>query len=145
MRDLTESERAEAQAAIALPGWRWMPGMLAMSYIDGPPGACVECGGPTIGGGCPAGCWEFGYASDGAVRSVRSLIGEADDDAWPDPRDPATAGCLLALLPGERLTVEGGDSVSIREADGSFSSGQGRTLGLAVIRCALDRGRWGDV
>lgn len=150
MRELTQEEWDEVRAAWALPGARWMPGMLAVDYIHGPPGACVECGGPTVQGVCrSADCQDFGYASDGATQDHRSLIGEAADDAWPDVRDPATAGCLEHLLGAAEVRWEEPDlTLIVVHWDGLDGYGEiettGARKGLALCRAALVRGRWGD-
>ena len=68
-----------ARRAVACKGWRWMPGMLAgdrdrVVYVDsGLDGALVSCG-------CPSGP---DWMPEGAL---------------PDLSDPATLGCLLALV-----------------------------------------------
>ena len=67
--------------AVSIPGWRWMP-----QIRDGATGN-VYMGH----------CWCDGWHA-----------WEADDDmdgAWPDPDDPATEGCLFALLGDERDSI----------------------------------------
>jgi hypothetical protein len=66
--------------AVALPGWRWMPGMRQIGE-------------------------DRGYALRLDVTGLRGLgawhgfHGHVGDEHSPsDPDDPATAGCLLALL-----------------------------------------------
>jgi len=66
---------------------------------------------------------------------------------WPDPDDPATAGCLLALLgPGAWDNVAPG---SVHAADGegwwAWVDGEwseGLTLGRACIAAAVALGEW---
>lgn len=71
-----------ARRAIAAPGWRWMPGMLITDD-----GAGVRL------------CWfddqhMHGVAADGcAWMRLRR-----DRERVPDLSDPATVGCLLALV-----------------------------------------------
>ena len=60
-----------ARRAVACPGWRWMPGMLWLLIDED--GACYNCDRVT---------------QENLVLS----------DALPDLTDPATLGCLLALV-----------------------------------------------
>lgn len=81
--------------AVACEGWRWMPGMLAA----GPPGprgglktARVE--GVLDGGDGPPRCVDFH-----GRRVPAHYVCQCDEDqVVPDFRDPATLGCLLALV-----------------------------------------------
>jgi len=66
---------------------------------------------------------------------------------WPDPDDPATAGCLLALLgPGAWDNVAPGSAHAYDGdgwwawVDGEWS--EGLTLGRACIAAAEALGRW---
>lgn len=69
--------------AVAYRGWRWMPGMLSgendrVVYTD------PDCAGALVSSGCPSGPdWESNLDP-------------------PDLRDPATIGCLLALIESAR-------------------------------------------
>ena len=65
---MNEAQIALARRAVACKGWRWMPGMLAHFEHDG--------------------------------RSVRVGMPDAwaSTTALPDLTDPATLGCLLALV-----------------------------------------------
>lgn len=69
---MTEEQIALARRAVACKGWRWMPGMLAIERDDP----------------------QWHISDDGKVRVV------AMAPAWslPDLTDPATVGCLLALV-----------------------------------------------
>lgn len=88
---MTDDEAKDlGQRAIRCKGWRWMPGMLVC--VSDPFGAVgrwrvYESGsglsGQGVGGGFSA-CWPSFVA--------------ASDVAYPDLRDPATLGCLLALV-----------------------------------------------
>ena len=104
--------------AVSLPGWRWMPGMRNVI----PP---RSDGGP-------------GFASrilDAELTGPPPLTG------LPDPDDPATAGCLLALLgPGYAVAVSIDGWVSV----GSWPSvfGEDSSLGRACIAAAEALGRW---
>jgi len=89
------------------------------------------------------------------MRGSRALTGRGNPagsgalfaDAWPDPDDPATAGCLLAMLeaanprpyrrPGGLWVVATGAGFAV-EPD----SLQPRTLGRACIAAAESLGRW---
>ena len=82
MSDRTAEEWG--RAAVALPGWRWMPGML--NATDG---------SRYTGGGR--------WAWDDPRRVPAEGIDPFVDS--PDPDDPATEGCLLALLGGVLLRV----------------------------------------
>lgn len=113
--------------AVSLPGWRWMPGMRQ------------------IGDG-------RGYAMRLDVTGFRGVgpwhgfHGHSGDERSPcDPDDPATAGCLLALLGGHAIDVvcpaanEGRWAVSV---SGPHHIGIGITLGRAAIAAAAAIGRW---
>ena len=88
---MTDDEAKDlGQRAIRCTGWRWMTGMLVC--VSDPFGAVgrwrvYESGsglsGQGVGGGFSA-CWPSFVA--------------ASDVAYPDLRDPATLGCLLALV-----------------------------------------------
>jgi hypothetical protein len=120
--------------AVSIPGWGWMPGML--NRRDGPRYM-----------GSTRWAWDDPYR--------HHAQGIADDD-WPDPDDPATAGCLLALL-GPRLTVYDYGSYAEPGENGLrfrvvvYGASKGRphwpprdckTLGRACIAAAAALGRW---
>lgn len=79
---MTEEMTALARRAVACKGWRWMPGMRTLPT-------------PTVPSLRHAGS-EFPYL-------------QAREGSLPDLRDPATLGCLLALVreawDGELLCV----------------------------------------
>lgn len=79
---MTEEQIALARRAVACKGWRWMPGMLTtcdLRVVDGGDEYVVgHRSGPTRDGGG----WYDGEAA--------GLL--------PDLTDPATLGCLLALV-----------------------------------------------
>jgi len=101
--------------SVSLPGWRWMPGMLACS------GSWSErvverkrTGGARLSGGGDVGC-----------------------SCCPDPDDPATEGCLWALL--------GGPDTVAPEVERYVSEGPSddiTSLGRACIAAAAALGRW---
>lgn len=70
--------------AVACAGWRWMPGMLARYEGDA---WCRVTEGNSFG--CPT-----------RVRPPNPR------QAWPDFRDPATRGCVMALVDELRLGVD---------------------------------------
>ena len=124
---MTAERTAEewGRIAVSLPGWRWMPGMLA---CHGSWSARVverkRTGGARLSGG-----------------------GDVGHGCWPDPDDPATAGCLLALL-GQPVEVRLYHKASVTRfphvgclvTDGTV--GTGSTLGRACIAAAEALGRW---
>jgi len=66
-----------ARRAVACKGWRWMPGML-VRYGDGK-------------------AWYRLTDGDGYGLPFK-YVPPNPRDAWPDLTDPATLGCLLALV-----------------------------------------------
>ena len=69
-----EQLAALARRAVACKGWRWMPGMLAIEWVA--PGMSLTGG-----------------------RPFRVDDGWHDVGVWiPDLTDPATLGCVLALV-----------------------------------------------
>ena len=120
-----------ARSVVALPGWRWMPGMLDTE------GRRVLAVGRD---GLPC-LWltRHQYAVIGRDYTPRGRR-EAWAQAVPDLiTDAATGGCLLAMLGGQ---------VGVAVADGStmvavdLQAGEGATLAEACARVALARGRW---
>ena len=110
------------RVAVSLPGWRWMPGMFVPS-----PG--------------------YGRLDDDDVSDhpLYRLPLRHADECWPNPDDPATAGCLLALLepacpcpfrrPGGLWVVTAGQPITPETM-------VARTLGRACIAAAEALGRW---
>ena len=127
--DPFETPAADAPAAawgtlaVSIPGWRWMRGMYAVST----PGRHLHVSFPKS-----AAWWLKTH------------------EAWPDPDDPATEGCLLMLL-GLSMpdwwvaTTVRDDGIHIVRASkwGHVRvEAKGRTLGRACIATAAVLGRW---
>lgn len=107
--------------AVACKGWRWLPGMSLVRRKTGPAGGtglrpthlrvALTCGHP---------CDPFACVTD-VDRLPRPC---PPDPHWvPDLRDPATLGCLLALVreakddPGWQSLNLGEDAWAIEGAD----------------------------
>ncbi len=109
------------RVAVSLPGWRWMPGMLQWRT------------GPWMGSRRSV---DSDYCDTG--HEARVMGG----DTWPDPDDPATAGCLLALLGHEAGMVQVWyDGARWRPNAASPWVGP-MGLGRACIAAAEALGRW---
>ena len=78
---MTPAELALARRAVACAGWRWVPGMRSTC------GRIVYAAGHVFAVGV--------YVGDQRVRPSCSAL---PHDALPDLTDPATLGCLLALV-----------------------------------------------
>ena len=74
--------------AVACAGWRWMRGMLCLTDDDGYASRIISVG---LSGRTSE--TADAYVDGGII--CRSYI---KDDALPDLTDPATLGCLLALV-----------------------------------------------
>ena len=116
------------RVAVSLPGWRWMPGMLD---TEGD-----RWGGVTL--------------HDGAREVLRAVTAPKQyayewRDRLPDPDDPATTGCLLALLAPRGVYIVPCDQRkgwwrAIIPAGAWPESAP--TLGRACIAAAEALGRW---
>ena len=125
------------RVAVSLPGWRWMPGMLVVDTASNP--AYRFTGRAWDDGGV--------VSDDGDGLNLECICRVE----WPDPDDPATAGCLLALL-GSRCLVrilprEGRALCEIvipgdLTPDGRPHRITGHDLGRACIAAAEALGRW---
>ena len=80
---MTESQIALSKRAIACKGWRLMPGMLTH---DGR--RVMQVWPDNLG-------IKWSHLLRGRARQMRA---RRDADALPDLTDPATVGCLLALV-----------------------------------------------
>jgi hypothetical protein len=82
--NMTEEQLIDiGRRAVACKGWRWMPGMLALDSADEEhPGRVIDDRKSLV--------YED---ADGAIRE-----GVASRSDVPDLTDPATLGCLLALV-----------------------------------------------
>ena len=128
--------------AVSLPGWRWMPGMLVVDTASNP--AYRFTGRAWDDGGV--------VSDDGDGLNLECICRVE----WPDPDDPATAGCLLALL-GDSwcAAIEGGffalwrredsralELLTIDEYQADSRLHIATTLGRACIAAAEALGRW---
>ena len=96
--------------------------------------------------------WMPGMLAQGPMGAWRTGELGALGGSWPDPDDPATAGCLLALLGGQvtirrrgQWVVEWRGMAPLAPGFGSVSrsvTGTGSTLGRAIIAAAIALGRW---
>ena len=98
------SERELGKRAVACKGWRWMPGMLAYVRLtlDGKPyerrvQVVSGEGRSFLGTTTKPGKSTDNTRSWGMVRHVQAAPVE-EEDFIPDLTDPATLGCLLALV-----------------------------------------------
>lgn len=124
------------RVAVSLPGWRWIPGMVFGSLYAHGMNARVQAHDITTDTDAPDAYWFFPESPP--------------SDAWPDPDDLATAGCLLALL-GDRVNVyapcgtddeDNGWEVVLRSSADERTRGRSSTLGRACIAAAEALGRW---
>ena len=92
MGGLTDDEaRALGRRLVALPGWRWLPGMRLMDSMSDRWGDYDDRVSGTRGSPM---VWKEDRVEQGHPAGEEGV----PPDAIPDPRDPATLGCLLALV-----------------------------------------------
>jgi len=122
--------------AVSLPGWRWMPGMRAM-HPDWQDFRVAHIGLTGMHGVC-----RYSSPMGGVERGVVTLPVPTSSDVLADPDDPATAGCLLALLSPEchRVIADGPPDETWGWYDGEWHDAP--SLGRACIAAAAALGRW---
>ena len=81
-----------ARRAVACEGWRWMPGMLCLTDEDGYASRIIS-----VGLTARQSETADSYAAPGGDIITRGCMREG---SLPDLIDPATLGCLLALVRG---------------------------------------------
>lgn len=90
---MTPEQKELARRFVACKRWRWMPGMLAR-YIDGH-------------------AWHRLTDGDGHGYPFRHCPPNPRE-AWPDLTDPATLGCILALVREAWLEARGDRRIHCR-------------------------------
>ena len=119
---MTSDSYGIASAAVALPGWRWLAGM-RWHVRRAPPLDDIA-----------------GYLVHPLPPGSHPYPG-----ALPDLSDPATAGCLLALLgpAASRVSLaDGTDFACLSDHPVSAGPPPPMTLGAACVAVALRCGRW---
>ncbi len=114
---MTEEQIALARRAVACKAWRWMSGARAFSRARGKLQAIRVC------------------------DDIREWV--ARDNEFPDLEDPATLGCLLALVreawgDDEAYTMrwhdeDGGWTVCSSDEHGAHSVAEGQTEAEALV------------
>ena len=134
-----------SRVAVSLPGWRWMPGMRVRN-------------GDVRQWGTLAAVHPDGHVDYWDPEFEELLTGKHPSWLDIDPDDPATAGCLLALL-GPKVTVydygdyahEPGENgkrfrvvvyVGSKGEPASWPPRDCSSLGRACIAAAEALGRW---
>ena len=119
---MTPDLLALARAVIALPGWRWMPGMATQNKAR------------VIEVNKHGGLFHL-YTALGAIPA---------EPQWPyvpDLTDAATGGCMLAMLGDVAVEQIDGKVCIIWPPDGRAAD-RNVTLAEACARVALARGGW---
>jgi hypothetical protein len=98
---MSEEQIALAKRAVACKGWRWMPGMNALGRLDQDGGALRVhgVGRTSVGVQLRGGAFDWRQRTDGRWLCLHGgdVIG-SPCEVLPDLTDPATLGCLLALV-----------------------------------------------
>lgn len=139
---MTSPQEALAHRAVACPGWRWMPGM-AVTF-DGVLGRIRN--GANGSNFLAVDASQHRWISIGAAVTKQA---ESPPDL-PDLSDPATLGCLLALVReawGQRISVvplaQGAQWHALKErnAGGGLVAGSGSTEAAALVAALEAAGR----
>jgi hypothetical protein len=140
---VTEEQIALAKRAVACKTWRWMPGM-AVTFPDGMANRVALV---TVA--------DYGYGAEATPTwMAERMIGSSSCIQWrehemaPDLTDPATLGCLLALVreawgDDEAYAIpwhdeDGGWTVCVREEDRSVNVSEGDTEAEALVAALED-------
>lgn len=141
---MTSELLALARSAIALPGWRWMPGMLtrdgrvlvATAYADGR--WALEISGGVMVTDIMREGWRRHWHDYEHDRGMEEKIGPP----LPDLDDAATGGCMLDLLGEERASVYPWSDGFRWRLVHSQPFSEAMPLGVACARVAVSRRRW---
>lgn len=122
-----------AQRAVACRHWRWMPGMLIQTV-----------GGPTDRIAGIDSTYIHAWAESQQTENPRGMwiryrLDRMDKHGVPDLSDPATLGCLLALVREAGCYIRHlsvlpmGSTVKVEYPDGRICDYRRATLGEAIV------------
>ena len=119
-----------SRVAVGLPGWRWMPGMRVRN-------------GDVRQWGTLAAVHPDGHVDYWDPEFEELLTGKHPSWLDIDPDDPATAGCLLAVLGKDArwLRAQAGDGGHVEYRHYHLATWR-PNLGRACIAAAEAIGRW---